>query len=149
MTGVASQIVGGLQGPPISLETAGEAASPCIKRFGTTDPDHARSIVQSCHPWIRGYEPLGPRDRFQHSRMQVRLGRITMTRSRFSQVRMASENDDNVVLVLAERGWRSVKGRGAPLASTDGMSAVPHAARQDHLRKRARQRRLRRFGAGR
>ena len=47
-----------------------------------------------------------------------------MTRSRFSHVRMTTENDDNVVLVLAERGWRSVRGRGEPLASTDGMSAL-------------------------
>ena len=124
MTEVASQIEGGRHGPLISVAMAGEGASPLIKRFATTDPDNARSEVQNCHPWIRGYEPLGPSDRFQHSRMQIRLGRITMTRSRFSHVRLATENDDKVVLVLAERGWRSVRGRGAPLASTDGMSAL-------------------------
>ena len=70
MTEVASQIEGGRHGPLISVAMAGEGASPLIKRFATTDPDHARSEVQNCHPWIRGYEPLGPSDRFQHSRMQ-------------------------------------------------------------------------------
>ena len=42
-----------------SVAMAGEGASPLIKRFATTDPDTARSEVQNCHPWIRGYEPLG------------------------------------------------------------------------------------------
>jgi AraC-like DNA-binding protein len=56
--------------------------------------------------------------------MQIALDRIMMTRSVFSHVRLTAENEDRLVLVLAERGWRSLQGRGAPMVSSDGTSAV-------------------------
>jgi AraC-like DNA-binding protein len=98
--------------------------SPLVKRFSTTDPEQARENVQVCHPWIRDYVPLITGQRFQHSRTQIALDRVMLTRSVFSHVRLTAENDDRLVLVLAERGWRSVHGRGTPVVSTDGTSAV-------------------------
>jgi AraC-like DNA-binding protein len=56
--------------------------------------------------------------------MQVGLDRVMLTRSVFSHVRITAENNDRIVLVMAERGWRSIEGRGAPVLSTDGTSAV-------------------------
>jgi AraC-like DNA-binding protein len=97
---------------------------PFIKRFTTSDPEQARENVQICHPWIRGYVPFTNGQRYRHSRVQITLDRITVTRSIFSHVRLTAENDDRVVLVLAERGWRSLQGRGAPVVSSDGLSAV-------------------------
>jgi AraC-like DNA-binding protein len=125
MTGVALPIMDGLEDPPLKEEMAGRAGLlACVKRFATADPDHARNIVQTCHSWIRGYEPLALRSAFRHSRMQIGLGRIMVTRSMFSHVRLAAENDDGIILVLAERGWRSVRGRGESVVSANGMSGV-------------------------
>jgi hypothetical protein len=124
MTRVASQIVDHQQDPPISGEMAGVRASPCIRRFATDDPDHARDIVRTCHSRISPYEPRTTRGSFRHARMQIALGPIMMTRSIFSHVRITAENDQSIILVLAERGWRSVQGRGAPVVSANGLSAV-------------------------
>jgi AraC-like DNA-binding protein len=123
MPGVASQIMDE-QELPISVKMAGASLSPCVRRFVTTDPDHARDIVRTCHSWIRTYEPRTSRDSFQHKRMQIGLGPIMLTRSMFSHVRITAENDDGVILVLAERGWRSVQGRGEPVVSAHGSLAV-------------------------
>jgi AraC-like DNA-binding protein len=122
MTGVAPQIMDNKQ-DPISLEMAGAGRSPSIQRFATKDPDHARDIVRTCHSWIRTYEPRIPVS-FRHVRMQIALGPIMMTRSIFSHVRITAENDQSIIVVLAERGWRSVQGRGEPVVSDNGLSAV-------------------------
>src|SRR5262245_10263740 len=103
---------------------AGTSLSPCVTRLVTTAPAPARDIVRSWPPRMRLYEPLASCDSFQHKRMQIGLGPIMLTRSMFSHVRITAENDDGVVLVLAERGWRSVQGRGAPVVSANGSSAV-------------------------
>jgi AraC-like DNA-binding protein len=124
MTGVASQIMEWQQAPPVSGEMAEARLSPCIRRFTTADPDHARDIVRTCHSWIRTYEPRAPRRGFRHARMQIALGPIMMTRSMFSHVRITAENDQSIILVMAERGWRSVRGRGEPVVSANGLSAV-------------------------
>jgi hypothetical protein len=125
MTGVASPIEDRQHGLPISMEmAAGTSFLPCVKRFATGDPDLAGHIVQTCHSWIRRYEPLTPRSAFRHDRMQIGLGRFMLTRSTFSPVRIAAENDDSIILVLAERGRRSVQGRGESVVSADGLSAV-------------------------
>jgi AraC-like DNA-binding protein len=109
--------------PPIASLPEGQP-SPFVKCFSTSDPEQARENVQICHPWIRGYVPFTNGQRYRHSRVQITLDRITVTRSVFSHVRLTAENDDRVVLVLAERGWRSLQGRGAPVVSSDGISAV-------------------------
>jgi len=98
--------------------------SPILKSFSTSDPEQARENVQICHPWIKDYVPRGVGRKFQHSRTQVGLDRVMLTRSVFSHVRITAENNDRIVLVMAERGWRSIEGRGAPVLSTDGTSAV-------------------------
>ena len=123
MAGVASQIVK-QQDLRISAEMAGGSLSPCIRRFATADPDHARDIVRTCHSWIRTYDPQVPRGSFRHARMQIALGPIMMTRSSFSHVRISAENDRNIILVLADRGWRSIQSRGEPVVSGNGLSAV-------------------------
>jgi AraC-like DNA-binding protein len=125
MTGVALPIMDGQEDPPFKEEMAGQAGLlACVKRFATADPDHARDIVRTCHSWIRGYEPLALRSAFRQSRMQIGLGRIMVTRSMFSHVRLAAENEDSIILVLAERGCRSVQARGEPVVSANGMSGV-------------------------
>jgi AraC-like DNA-binding protein len=124
MSGVASQIVEHQQESPISMEVAGASLLPCVQRFSTNDPDHARDIVRTCHSWLRTYEPGIARGSFRHARMQIALGPIMMTRSVFSRVRMTAEDDQSIVLVMAERGWRSVQGRGEPVVSGGGRSAV-------------------------
>jgi hypothetical protein len=96
--------------PPIASLPEGQP-SPFVKCFSTSDPEQARENVQICHPWIRGYVPFTNGQRYRHSRVQITLDRITVTRSVFSHVRLTAENDDRVVLVLAERGWRSLQGR--------------------------------------
>jgi hypothetical protein len=37
-----------------------------------------------------------------------------LTRSVFSHVRITAENNDRIVLVMAERGWRSMKAEAHP-----------------------------------
>jgi AraC-like DNA-binding protein len=125
MTEVVSQTMDGQQEPSFTGEMASRAGLlPCVKRFATADPDHAREIVRTCHSWIRAYDPRMPRGSFRHARMQIALGPVMTTRSIFSQVRITAENDQSIILVLAESGWRSVQGRGAPVVSADGLSAV-------------------------
>jgi AraC-like DNA-binding protein len=97
---------------------------PTIRTLDTTDPELARQHVLSCHPWIRDYVPLEPGKSFLHHRSEIRLERVTLTRSTFSHVRIVSENRDKIVVVLAERGWRSVAGTGSPVISDSGASAV-------------------------
>src|SRR5262245_8370139 len=118
MAGVASQIV---EQPDLSVsaETLGGSLSQCIRRFATADPDHARDIVRTCHSWIRTYDPRAPGSSFRHARMQIALGPIMMTRSTFSHVRINAENDQNIILVLADRGWHSIQGRGEPVVTLD------------------------------
>ena len=124
MTGVASQIMEWQQAPPVSGEMAEGSCRPAFDDLTTADPDHARDIVRTCHSWIRTYEPRAPRRGFRHARMQIALGPIMMTRSMFSHVRITAENDQSIILVMAERGWRSVRGRGEPVVSGNGLSAV-------------------------
>src|SRR5262245_11693732 len=97
---------------------------PTIRTLDTTDPELARQHVRSCHPWSRDDVPLETGKGFLHHRTEIKLERLTLTRSTFSHVRIVSENRDNFVVVLAERGWRSVAGKGSPVVSDSGASAV-------------------------
>src|SRR5262245_16299993 len=105
-------------------DPAANSRLPTIRTLKTTDPELARQHVLSCEAWFREYVPLEPGKGFLHHRTEIKLDCLTLTRSTFSHVRIVSENRDNIVVVLAERGWRSVSAGGSPVISDSGASAV-------------------------